>query len=184
MTASHLLKLQLLTAAALVVLAASCGGTRGTAALQTPEDMCDLSSTGANEAGDRLRAWVLFRVDDPRLAADQFTMPDEKGETPLKAGGNDYVIVRADVVEGNGDFNLVVPLDAANTDQFAIACGRLIEVVGQPPKTVLRVLEHVPTPPHEAHSYLSAKELEAFPIPTEFPEAGRYPKSPGANPWG
>jgi hypothetical protein len=185
MTASHLLRLQLLTAAAFVVLAASCGGAPGTPAPAPPIPgaACDLSASGGIEAGGRFRAWVLYLVKDPQAAVAGFSKQDDKGLTLLTEGADNYVIVRADVVDGNNDFNLVVPVDAANEAQFMAAQDRLTAVLGGPPSSVLRVVEHCPTPPHMSNTFVTDSELKGYYL-KEYDPAGRHPKSPGANPWG
>ena len=146
------------------------------------EATCDFSAAVTPEAPERYRAWVLFKVDDPHGAAANFGVLDDKGLTLLTDGGNDYVIVRADVVDGNENYNLVVPVDAANEVAFLEAKGRLTAVVGDPTGE-LHVVEHFPTPPHRSSTYVTEKELAECFLP-EYNPPGRHPQSPGANPWG
>lgn len=143
---------------------------------------CDFSAAMTPQAPERYRAWVLFYVDDPQGAAAKFGVLDDKGLSLLTDGGNDYVIVRADVVDGNEQYNLVVPVDAANEDHFKVAIDRLTTVVGEQ-RIVLRVGEHFPTPPHRSATFVTEKELAECFLPEYFP-SGRHPQSPGANPWG
>jgi hypothetical protein len=151
----------------------------------TPEAACDLSASSGTETGGRYRAWVLFVVDDPVAAAARISVPDDKGLTLLTEGGDNYVIVRADVVEGNQDFNLVVPIDAADKGEFDVAHKRLTDLLGGT-SMVLHVTGHCPTPPHRSNTFITESELNG---PNgyylkEYDPSGRHPKSPGANPWG
>jgi len=167
------------------LLLAACGGVAAPPdAAGTEQPVCDFSAPMTPEAGERVRAWVLFRVEDPHGAAARFGELDEKGLTLLTEGSNDYVIVRADVVEGDPNYNLVVPVDAASAEEFQVALGRLKSVVGEEvPTTVLNVVEHFPTPPQRSHTYVTEKELTQCFLP-EYNPSGRHPQSPGANPWG
>jgi|GEM_PF-6872872 len=165
---------------------AACGAaTEARAPDDAPaeEARCGQSASEVAVDGERYRAWVLFRVDDPQVAAAQFGVQDEKGVTPLTEGGGNYVIVRADVVDGDEDYNLVVPVDAADEGQFQVASDRLTAVVGARPKSVLRVAGHFPTPPHCSHTFVTEEELKSFYL-EEYAPPGRHPQSPGANPWG
>jgi hypothetical protein len=121
----------------------------------------------------RCRAWLLFKVENaPKMAAAL--------EDYLTKGGADYVVVRVDVVEG--DYNLVVPVDASSQASLSSLIETLRGIVGSAP-VVLVVTEHHPDPVTRSHSFVTGPEAE--PYPTDFPESGRQvPNSPGANPWG
>jgi len=90
------------------------------------------------------------------------------------------VIVRADVVEG--EYNLIVPVDAANDEAFDKVLALLKKVAKGDP-LVARVVEHYPAPVHNAHSFITVDEYELNPLREYYPP-GRHPQSPGANPWG
>jgi hypothetical protein len=134
-------------------------------------------------APERYRAWVLFKVDDAQGAAAKFGAQGDKGLTLLTEGGNDYIIVRADVVDGDAAYNLVVPVDAADKEKFQVAVDRLESVVGKAPTSVLNVVEHFPAPPQRSSTFVTDKELKDCYL-SEYDPAGRHPHSPGANPWG
>jgi len=171
-------------AAGSLVLAA-CGGGSGTPVLDVATAKvatCDFSAAMTPDAPERYRAWVLFKVENPQGVAPRFGVPDDKGLTLLKAGEDNYVIVRADVVDGNEGYTLVVPVDAANEDQFNAAYERLTALVGEQ-GSVLRVVAHFPTPPHRSSTFVTEKELSGCFLP-EYSPPGRHPHSPGANPWG
>jgi len=123
---------------------------------------------------ERRRGWLLFQVANPAAAATRVS-------DLFCAGGDHFVVIRADVVRGSG-FNLVVPLDAAaNTWASAV---RLIEtVVGAPAVATARVLSHHPAVPHRAPCFVTRTEYTLHPL-REYDPPGRHPKSPGANPWG
>ena len=122
----------------------------------------------------RVRAWVLLRSKNPAATAEEIAsrFPD---------GGEDWVIIRADLVEGK--HHLVVPVDAANDAAFQTVLAFLAGTAGVQEIDVERVVSHYPAPTHRAHSFVTANEVEAWRVP-EFEKPGRHPKSPGANPWG
>jgi hypothetical protein len=97
--------------------------------------------------------------------------------------GNDYVVVRADVVQG--DFDLVIPVDAASsgvlTDTVLVKLDDLLDLPATP--TVLPVVGTFPNPPHVASTFITPGEFELYPAP-EYCPPGRHPQSPGSNPWG
>jgi hypothetical protein len=130
----------------------------------------------------RVRAWVLVQAGDPEGVAREFY--EERGA----AGGDAYVVVRADVIEeGNHPYNLVIPVDAATQGQLedvvAQVAGRDVTQI-----LILKVKPggHNPYPPHVAHGYITEEELAARPElrDKERLEAGRQHSSPGHSPWG
>jgi hypothetical protein len=135
---------------------------------------------------DRVRAWVLLRVAEPHSAAAMFDKRDRSGRGLLTEGGDQYVVVRADVVEGSSVYNLVVPIDAQDEAGLSAAIHALSSKLGaQPEQTmILRVVSHYPKVPHNAHSFVTPKELKGKPAPEFDPPGRHWPKSPGANPWG
>jgi hypothetical protein len=123
---------------------------------------------------DRTRGWLYFMVDDPYAAAKAVS-------SLFTQGGDEYVIIRADVVEGRG-FNLVVPVDAMKS-KWNTAVTEVQRVVGAMPANVATVVAFNPEPTHQAHCFITEEEHRRFPLHEYYPP-GRHPKSPGANPWG
>jgi hypothetical protein len=117
---------------------------------------------------------VLVVSSTPEATASQL-------EAQFTRGGNDWVIVRADVVQGA--HNLVVPIDAASETAFQAALAAVSGATGVQQTTVDRVVAHYPSPAHRSHTYVTQSEIDEFPVP-DFTSPGRHPKSPGANPWG
>ncbi len=126
---------------------------------------------------NRMRGWLFFKVDKPSEAA-------ERVSKLFTQGGEWWVVIRADVVDGS-DFNLVVPVDSAKgtwTDaveqvQKAVGQGRVDKAY------IARVVESHPEIPHKAHCFITEEEHKQFGL-KEYDPPGRHPKSPGANPWG
>ena len=156
----------------------ACGPTGQTEPPPTePPPTCDPRGV-SGPATERYRAWILFSVEDPRGAAAELS-------SLLTEGGDDFIVVRADVIEGdfsNGDFNLVIPVDAADDTAFGTVLADMTDRVGSAP-TVLHVTDHYPLPPHCSHTFIAEEEFKSFPLP-EYDPPGRHPQSPGANPWG
>jgi hypothetical protein len=123
---------------------------------------------------ERVRAWALVVSSNPEATATQI-------EAQFALGGDDWVIVRADVVQGA--HNLVVPIDAATEAWFQTVLETLRAAPGVTQVDVERVVRHFPMTPHRSHSFVTPVELDTFPSP-DFPSPGRHPKSPGSNPWG
>jgi hypothetical protein len=123
---------------------------------------------------ERVRAWALVLSSNAEATAAEIA-------SHFTQGGDDWVIVRADIVQGA--HNLVVPVDAANEAAFQTVLGMLQAAPGVTQVGVERVVAHYPSPTHRSHSFVTAGELDAFPSP-DFPTPGRHPKSPGSNPWG
>ena len=126
-----------------------------------------------DSGSQRVRAWVLLKTSDPRQAAKAIGVH-------FTEGGEEWVIVRADVVEG--EHNLIVPVDAANHAALEGALEILRGVATADP-VVARVVEHYPAPVHNAHCFITVDEYEMNPLREYYPP-GRHPQSPGANPWG
>jgi hypothetical protein len=140
---------------------------------------CDPQDTTAVDA-PRERGWVLLQVANPEDAAayvwESLTDDDEFG--------NYYVIVRADVIDGQSDYNLMIPVDAAEGRLDSVV--QMLEGTEQlqvRASTVLRVKSHEPSVPHQGFSFITPGEFESDPLPELCPP-GRHPQSPGANPWG
>jgi len=133
----------------------------------------------AEEQG-RVRAWVLARADEPEAAATH--LYEELGHE----GGDDFVVVRADVVEYH--HNLVIPVDAATKEDLQEAIDRIVNLEMVEEVEILRVRMHVANPPHIANGYISHAELAAQHEQRidigEYIRAGRQGASPGHNPWG
>ena len=122
----------------------------------------------------RRRGHLYFQVDDAHAAARRVSVL-------FTQGGDNYVIIRADVVDGHG-FNLMVPIDAADT-KWTRASRDVQKAVGAAPTAVSRVVATYPENPQCAHSFITEEEYLRCPLP-ECAPPGRHPKSPGANPWG
>ena len=140
---------------------------------------------------DRVRAWVLLKVQEPSAVASEIERPLKVHLGNVNMGllsepGTDYVIVRADVVGGESGWNLVVPVDAGSEASLGDAISKIILAAGgqRATYTVLRVEAHHPKFPHQAHSYISEDEFNLSPT-KDLTHFGRdWPASPGANPWG
>ncbi len=127
-------------------------------------------------ANTRVRAWVLITSKSPKGTAASIG-------ARYSDGGDQYVIVRADVVEG-GASNVVVPIDAASEADLK----QVLELIREAPGiegelTVLKVKTHSPRPPHRSHTFVTPEELDEFEV-DEYRPAGRHPQSPGRNGWG
>ncbi len=122
----------------------------------------------------RRRGYLYFLVDDPHAAARMVSVL-------FTQGGDDFVIIRADVVEGPG-FNLMVPIDAADSE-WTRASAAVVAAVGAEPTAISQVSATYPENPQCAHSFITQEEYLRCPLP-ECSPPGRHPKSPGANPWG
>ncbi len=128
----------------------------------------------------RERAWVLVQAEPVQGVSARIRNLDKKEDK--------LVVVRADVVAGSSDlpYNIVVPVDV---DAEAESHGVLARVVddinklaGVEDTVVLKVLEHVPDPPHKAHGYITQQEADLAGI--EEARRGRQGASPGYNGWG
>jgi hypothetical protein len=132
--------------------------------------------------GDRVRAWLVFKVEN---RADAL----RKIDPFLKMGGNDYVVIRGDLVDEKSGYDLVVPVDARDQTTLDDIKGTLLSDLHALSVLVLQVmaddsLRSLPWPPHAAHSYITEAELRELPDDA-YPKFGRqWPASPGANPWG
>ena len=123
---------------------------------------------------ERMRAWVLIQAN-PEVAEQLYEALGYEGD-------DDYVVVRADVVETTEyGFNVVVPVDARDEEQLSIAIGKIQEIAGVSGTVVLRVTQHIPVPPHLAHGFITEQEARDGKVSPEF---GRLGSSPGGNAWG
>jgi len=135
---------------------------------------------GATSTGnERVRAWVLLQAESAEGVA-QALYKDLGHE-----GGDEFVVVRADIVAGPSEFayNVIIPVDAENEDVLRGVVDRIREVSRVNP-VIVTVDQHVPYPPHNAHGYITEYEAgggkeEEPPIP-----AGRQGASPGFNAFG
>jgi len=133
---------------------------------------------GATSTGnERVRAWVLLQAESAEELAQ--ALYRDLGH----AGGDEFVVVRADIVAGPSEFayNIIVPVDAKNEDALRDVVDRIREVSRVNP-VIVTVHQHVPYPPHDAHGYITTEEVEAGREPVEKP--GRQGASPGLNPFG
>lgn len=135
----------------------------------------------AQTEGGRVRAWVLVKSDNADQTASALT-------ADLTEGGDEYIIIRADVVQCEmesfvRDVNLIVPVDVASADVLAEVLGRISGLAGVNDVAVANVTAYYPDPPHRAHTFVTADELGRDRVP-EYDPPGRHPKSPGRNGWG
>ena len=127
---------------------------------------------------DRVRALVFLRAENA----------DETAETIYtnlgKEGKDDYVIIRADVLESvEDDFNIVVPIDTA-PEHFTSTKNLVTEYVGEENSKTFVIKNHYPPPTYQAHGYTTTEEF-AKEMGWDRPEEWtRVPNSPGDNPWG
>lgn len=127
------------------------------------------------QAGNgRVRAWVLAKAMDAVQAAEALS-------AYFTQGGDEYVVVRADVVEG--EVNLIVPVDAASQAGLDTVVAMIRDATGDSSPTIAKVLSHNPDPPHRSHTFVTPGELDRDPV-DEYSPPGRHPKSPGRNGWG
>ncbi len=128
----------------------------------------------------RVRAWVLAKADDPEAAAAELY------ERLGYEGGDDFVVVRADVVDS--PHNIMIPVDAANDEALHGALDRIESLRILREINILKVEKHIPHPPHIANGYITHGELAAQQEQGvdigEYIKAGRQGASPGHNAWG
>jgi DNA-binding Lrp family transcriptional regulator len=126
----------------------------------------------------RVRAWVLVEADDaPRFARQLYKALGH-------AGGDEYVLVRADLVK-HAHYNVIVPVDAKNPEALRMVVKQIAERVETKSISIAEVLGHNPKPAHDAHGFITAEEKAAGRDPEDpCVEVGRFPKSPGFNAWG
>jgi hypothetical protein len=129
---------------------------------------------------NRVRTWVFGRVEKPLALRDRY---DENRINGL--GGDQFVIVRADIVD-HSDYNVIIPVDAEDDDGLEEAVSVITEQLGVENLSIVKVVEggHIPWPPHEAHGFITEREVEALPIEQIHIQAGRQHASPGTNKWG
>jgi len=131
------------------------------------------------EESPRIRGWIFVETKDPNATAEAMSRHFEQG-------GDDYVVVRADVVvpEGREDEQrVVIPVDVADQGFLQHVRELIKETPGVSGSTFYEVKTHNPWPPHGGHCFVTEAELEAHPA-QEFSPPGRHPKSPGRNAWG
>jgi hypothetical protein len=136
-----------------------------------------------NKEYERARAWLLVKTENADAISDQLAAmyKDEKRGHEFGEGGDDLVVVRADVVDG--EMNLVIPVDAASTDHLNRFKAVVQGMDSGAEIIVLDVRRHNPNPPHRSSTFVTAAELEIDSEP-DFDPPGRHPQSPGRNAWG
>ncbi len=122
----------------------------------------------------RARGWILIQSDSPLEVAQ--ALYNELAE----AGGDDFVVIRVDVVEYV--YNIIVPVDAANRDVLYGVRDIIADRPGVREAIVIPVLQLIPYPPQDAQSFITAEEADLGREPFEKP--GRQHWSPGRNAWG
>ena len=142
----------------------------------------------------RMRVWVFGKVDFTQVSIkdleDKFFK--DKQTNLFKKGDNDYVLVRADVVDDftiNGNVcNIIIPVDAYNTTGLNKAKSEIANNLKVNILKTVTVKNHIPDPPHLSHGYITRVEISEevkFTNKPSFEKPGRqFAKSPGANKWG
>lgn len=147
---------------------------------------------------DRARAWVLVKAGNPKKLSNALAIEykDHGSGHEFGKGGNDLVVVRADVVDG--EWNLVIPVDAVTEVILKTFVTKIQkndfrnkkakEIMKDEEDNTTLVLKvtlngHNPNPPHRSSTYVTARELGLDHEPA-FDKPGRHPKSPGRNAWG
>jgi len=128
---------------------------------------------------NRVRAWVFGKVEPDKLKE----LYNKKQISGL--GGDQYVIVRADIVD-HSDYNVIIPVDAEDGDGLRAAKIVIEEQLGVDIVEIVQIVEkgHIPWPPHAAHGYITEREADALPIEQIPIKPGRQHASPGTNKWG
>ncbi len=149
----------------------------------------------------RVRAWVLVKAEHPdklseALGHEYRDTRDKDRIVEFGKGGGNLVVVRADVVDG--EWNLVVPVDAVNEvilngfvtkiQKNDFKNEKAKEIMKDEEDNTTLVLKvtlngHNPNPPHRSSTFVTGTELAADKVP-EYTPAGRHPHSPGRNAWG
>lgn len=135
---------------------------------------------------ERSRVWIFgYTANREEIKNDVVDPSDGKFKKFFEAGGDDYVIVRADMVDeftvDTFKCNVVIPVDAENEDALQKAKTILNEKLGIETHVDVKVIDHAPWPPHRAHGYITGNENEKLPDG----DPGRQAhKSPGSNKWG
>ncbi len=125
---------------------------------------------------ERARAWVLIRAEPVVGMAAKFRNLDRRGD--------DFVIIRADVVAESPDspYNIVVPVDAESEAALSGVVEEMRGISGVREAVALRVVGHDPYPPHDASGYITQREADRGERRPD--KVGRQDSSPGYNPWG
>ena len=128
-------------------------------------------------AADRTRAWILVQADPPQGVPAKLRKLDRLTD--------DLVVIRADLVAESPDFpyNIIVPVDAESEDVLAETARKVEDLSGVSKAVVVKVKKHSPTPPHDAHGYVTKKERDKG-KDKELKPGRQKSESPGANPWG
>lgn len=131
----------------------------------------------AQERGEngRVRAWVFVWADNPERWAQELY------EALGHEGGDEYVLVRADVIESFYGYNIVVPVDARDQSALDSVVGMFPNPEAVKRMAVRKVEVHNPYPPQDASGYVTEEEAE---VGEEEVKVGRQDHSPGLNPWG
>ena len=136
------------------------------------------------EKTGRVRAWILVQAQSPQAAARK--LYDALGHK----GGDSFVVIRADIVDHN--YNVMVPVDAESWEVVDEVHDKIRELTGAEETLAVRVVKHIPFPPHVAHGFVDPEEAEVTPFVSPEPgkagrvkpEVGRLGNSPGHNAWG
>ena len=132
---------------------------------------------------ERVRAWVLVKAESPQEVAERLYAKYGK------AGGNDWVVVRTDVVDYPCDdvecpHNIIIPVDTANEDRLCEVVDLIRGFEGIDAAVVARVKKHFPYPPQDGSGFITERENELADEKVPDDEVGRQGGSPGPNPFG
>ena len=104
---------------------------------------------------ERARAWVLVQAEDPKALAQELY------EAEGHEGGDEYVVVRADVITPFYGYNVVIPVDAQDEKTLNAVRDRIGTRRDVSRSTLLNVTMPVPYPPQDANGFITEKEAEA-----------------------
>ncbi len=138
--------------------------------------------------GERVRAWVLIRVEVAPGAEPPYAEAQRVYDVLGYKQGQEYepwtksVVVRAEVVDYH--YNIVVPVDAESLEALQYLVCEIQKLTGATQTAVLRVLAPPnPFPPHAADGYITREEAGEYDDDGQV-IVGRQRTSPGVNPWG
>jgi hypothetical protein len=123
----------------------------------------------------RTRAWIMIQVDTPLEAAQR--LYEDHG----LAGGDSYVVVRADVVDYV--YNVVIPVDAENPEVLQSVHQKILRITGARHSVVIPLVQPVPPIPHDAEGFITVDEYANGEDKVHC-RPGRQRWSPGMNAWG
>lgn len=143
---------------------------------------------GARVNSGRTRAWLLISADGEK---DAKSKAQNIYQNLRHEGGDDYVVIRADVVKelvkDKKIYHIIVPVDAIDPSKLKAVIQIIEELMDYSIEKQLEVLDHFPSLTYLAQGFVSGEEKtyarDNFILAPD--ETGRIIKrSPGDNPWG